>query len=114
MWAAHFLFHLLAGWRSLLPVLQRLAPELLGPARWALSAPGLDADRLLGLELLLLDLGLVLTLWIAWRIAGCCVRDSGRALGLSLPWAVLAVALWIGGVWTFLQPMEMRGLMSHG
>jgi cytochrome c oxidase assembly factor CtaG/ferredoxin len=114
MWTTHFLFHLLTGWRSVLPVLQRLAPELLGPARFAMSASGFDADRLLGLELLVLDLGLLLTLAVGWRIAGTCVRESGRALGLVGPWAVLAVALWMGGVWTFLQPMQMRGLMSHG
>ncbi len=114
MWAAHFLFHLLAGWRSLLPVLSRLAPGLLGPARFAAGATGFAPDRMLGLELLLLDVGLLLTLWIGWRIAGTCVRESGRELALVAPWAALAVALWMGGVWTFLQPMEMRGLMSHG
>ena len=63
---------------------------------------------------MLLDLGLLLTLWTGWRIAGTCARDSGRALRLVGPWAAVAVALWIGGVWTFLQPMQMRGLMSHG
>ena len=39
---------------------------------------------------------------------------SGRALGLFAPWTAVALALWMSGVWTFLQPMEMRGLMSHG
>jgi hypothetical protein len=111
MWAAHFLFHLLAGWRSMLPVLQRLAPEFVGA--FAGSAPGIAPDRLLGVELLLLDIGLLLTLFLAWRIAGACARAPGRGLRLFAPWALLAVALWLGGVWTFLQPMQMRGLMSH-
>jgi hypothetical protein len=114
MWTAHFLFHLLSGWRSLLPVLQRVAPDLLGPPRWAMSASGFAADHLLGLELLLLDLGLLLTLWVGWRIAGTYAGRPGQAMGLMGPWAALATALWLSGVWILLQPMEMRGLMSHG
>jgi len=114
MWTAHCLFHLLAGWRSAVPVVQRLASGLLGPPRWAMSASAVDADRLLGVDLLLLDLGLLLTLWVGWRIAGSYGGRPGRSIGLAGPWALLAVALWLTGIWTFLQPMEMRGLMSHG
>ncbi len=111
-WGAHFTFHLLAGWRSLAPVVQRLAPSWLGTPLW--SAPqGIGADRLLGLELLLLDAGLLLTLWALWRIAQGCRPRPARALALAAPWAALAVALWLCGIWIFLQPMQMRGLMSH-
>ena len=52
----------LAGWRSIVPVLQRLAPSWLGPRRAGRCRRGSSADRLLGLELLLLDLGLLVTL----------------------------------------------------
>lgn len=112
MWTAHFLLHLIAGWRSIVPVLQGFAPGLLGPPNWALCLPGIAPDSLLGLEMLFLDGGLLVTLWIGWHIAGNTVRRLGPALALLGPWALLATALWLGGVWSLLQPMAMRGLMS--
>jgi len=78
-WAAHWGYHLLAGWAT--------------------------ARALLPLQLLLLDAGLLLSLYAAWRVAGSARR--------ALPWAAVAAALWIAGVWIFLQPMPMRG-MVHG
>ena len=114
MWAAHFLLHFVAGWRSIVPVLQGFAPGLLGQPNWALCLPGIASDSLLGLEMLLLDAGLLVTLWLGWRIAGNTVRRPGPALALLGPWALLAAALWLGGVWSFVQPMAMRGLASPG
>jgi hypothetical protein len=32
---------------------------------------------------------------------------------LTALWAVIAVGLYVTGVWVFLQPMQMRG-MVHG
>ena len=114
MWAAHFLLHLVAGWRSIVPVLQGFVPGLLGRPNWELCLPGIAPDSLLGLEMLLLDAGLLVTLWIGWRIAGNTVRRPVAALALLGPWALLATALWLGGIWSFLQPMAMRGLASPG
>jgi len=114
MWTAHFLIHLVAGWRSIVPVLQGFAPDLLGRPNWALCLPGIAADRLLGVELLLLDFGLLVTLWVGWRIARAHTQGASRVAGLVGPWAALAIALWLGGVWTLLQPMAMRGLISPG
>jgi hypothetical protein len=72
----------------------------------------LGPGRLLGLELLLLDAGLLLTLWVGWRIA----RDAApprHALTLVAPCAGVAAALWAAGVWIVCQPMAMRGMMMH-
>jgi cytochrome c oxidase assembly factor CtaG len=108
MWAAHFGFHLLAGLASAVPVLQRALG--LGVPDWSASAAmTIDGGTLLRLELLLLDAGLLLTLGLAARIARR-VRPGG-AFGVAAPWATVAVLLWLGGVWTFLQPMAMRGTM---
>ncbi len=106
MWAAHVLFHLLAGWRSLVPVLERVIVDVgLGATapRWALSTSGVAPDTLLAVVVGLLDVGLLLALYAGWRVA-----PRPRLLA---PWAALAVALWMGGVWTFLQPMAMRGMV---
>jgi hypothetical protein len=60
----------------------------------------------LGLELLLLDAGLLLTLWVIWQVAE---RTPLRAA----PAAALATVFWAGGVWILCQPMAMRGMMVH-
>ena len=81
MWAGHWIFHLLAP----------------GASRW------MAAGSLLELELVLLDAGLLVSLYAAWRVA-----PRGRAFA---PWAAVAAALWLAGIWTFLQPMPMRGMV---
>jgi ferredoxin len=102
MWAAHLSFHLVTGWRSVWPVVERM----LGAARpdWSLACPGLAPTALITFELLLVDAGLLLSLYVGWRIA--------RTLRRYLPFAVLAVVLWGAGVLILLQPMQMRGMLS--
>ena len=109
MWAAHFLFHLLAGYGIAWPILQQNAGNLgvpfFGRPDWSMSSAGFSADNLLVLQTLLLNAGLLLTLYVGWRIA------PRRRLALAV-WAGIAVALYVGGIWIFLQPMQMRGMMS--
>jgi cytochrome c oxidase assembly factor CtaG len=81
MWGAHWLYHLLAAW-----------------------PPGVfSGPSLLGLELTLLDAGLLGSLYAAWRSDG--LRSA------KLPWAATAAALWACGAWILLQPMPMRGML---
>jgi ferredoxin len=116
MWAAHFIFHLLSGYGTAWPILQQAAANLglhfLGRPDWSMSNLGLSADLLLILQALLLGAGLLFSLHIGWRIA----RDSAPrvrpALGLLAPWAGIAVALYVIGIWIFLQPMQMRGMLA--
>ncbi len=111
MWVAHFGFHVLAGLGSGVPVVQRALG--LGAPDWSAGATmALDAGTLLRMELVLLDVGLLATLGLAWTIARR--QRPRRAFGLAAPWATVAVLLWLGGVWTFLQPMAMRGTMMMG
>lgn len=80
---------------------------------WALG-PVVPEAWLLPIELFILELGLLVTLVVGHRIA---VRDVGpgsRAVKASLPWAALAVALSLAGVWLLMQPMEMRGTVLTG
>jgi hypothetical protein len=64
------------------------------------------------LQTLLLDAGLLLTLYLGWCIARDSVPRIRAALGLLSPWACVAVALYVSGIWIFLQPMQMRGMME--
>ena len=147
MWAAHLSFHLATAWGSLLPGLLQAAHELakaassFGPGfgavlrrlpapDWMGERPLLDAGSLLGLQLGLLDAGLLGTLYLGWRLAEGWRRVVGsqpaegsqragealpgvgkRALAL-LPWGSVAVLLYAAGVWILLQPMQMRGMVG--
>jgi cytochrome c oxidase assembly factor CtaG len=117
MWAAHFLFHFLSGVMTAVPVVQRAFSDLglrfLGGPSWTLGSAGVGRDWLLPLEILLLDGGLLLSLYLNWRIAASYARRVTRALKLVGPWLTVAVALYCVGIWIIFQPMQMRGMMMH-
>jgi cytochrome c oxidase assembly factor CtaG/polyferredoxin len=109
MWLAHFSNHLVSGWSTVIPVVARFF--LRGssgdyPAAWM---PG----WLPSLELLFLDLGLLLTLYTAWRVARRITDGSRMSLAVMSPWVVLAGALYAAGLWIVFQPMQMRGMMMQ-
>lgn len=114
MWTAHYLFHLLIGGWTIVPVARQYLSELgLVVSAGAPRPVGTVVPEhwILPIEILVLQGGLVLTLVAGLRIAK---REEGtrrRALRAFLPWAVLAAALALTGVWLLLQPMEMRGTL---
>ena len=83
----------------------------LGHPLWTALPALLRPDSLLALQLFLLDAGLLLTLYAGWRIMRAGTARSRGTVGLQLSWAGLALALYASGVWTFLQPMQMRGMV---
>jgi cytochrome c oxidase assembly factor CtaG/ferredoxin len=117
MWAAHLLFHLLTGWSTLMPGMRQAAIDfgVLGfaPPEWTTAASLLTASHLLSLQLFVLDAGLLLTLYVGWRIVREIAGNLGRAVVAMLPWAALAFVLYLAGIWILLQPMQMRN-MVHG
>jgi cytochrome c oxidase assembly factor CtaG len=116
MWIAHYSYHLLTGANTIVPVFQRFLSDagfsLFGNSDWTTGSL-VRIDSLPSFQILLLDLGLLFTLYIGWRISLRYANRRARALGLLMPWASLAAALYIVGVWIVLQPMEMRGMMIH-
>ncbi|MEE2907751.1 MAG: FesM, partial [Planctomycetota bacterium] len=115
MWLVHMLFHLFTSWGTVIPSVQRAAEDLgttaLGEPLWTLSCCGPTPTWLLPLELLILDVGLVVTLWLQYRLARSFTTSLMRELAALLPWLVLSLALWLTGAWIVFQPMEMRGTM---
>jgi polyferredoxin len=77
MWAAHLLFHAASVWTTV------------SVAWW---------------QIMLLEAGLLFTLYLAWRIAQ-------SHLKLFAPWAGVACLLFAAGIWVIFQPMQMRGMM---
>jgi cytochrome c oxidase assembly factor CtaG len=115
MWLAHFSYHLIKGPLTAVPVIQRAARgaglSVLGKPNWAFSASMTNFYWLPSVQLFVLGLGLLFTLYIAWCLAKRFRLQFGRAVGLVAPWAVLAMVLYGVGVWIVFQPMQMRGMM---
>jgi cytochrome c oxidase assembly factor CtaG len=117
MWLIHFSYHLLSSGQTALPVIQRTAMDMgttiFGAPDWSLSSAMPSFDWLPSVELLVLDLGLLFTLYIGWRIASRFRPNFEQTLRLNAPWAALAVVLYSIGVWIIFQPMQMRGMMMQ-
>ena len=117
MWCAHFAFHLGAGLSSAVPVFQRVGGDLglvrLGSPVWSMGAMNTAAEGLRIMQIMLLDGGLLLSLYVGWRIAQVHAGRLRPALGALLPWASVATALYVVGIWIVFQPMQMRGTMMH-
>ncbi len=115
MWASHFVYHLLTGASSIVPVFQRAASDagisFLGRPDWSSAAAIVPLDWLTSVQVLLLGAGLLLTLYVCWRTAFSFTKQTRSAFGLLMPWAALAMALYAAGVWIVFQPMQMRGMM---
>ena len=109
MWLAHFFNHLVAGWSTLIPAVERFFSRISYGVYQRTWIP----SWLPSLELLFLGLGLLLTLYTAWRVACRTAVGDRMALAVMSPWAVLASALYAAGVWIVFQPMEMRGMVMH-
>ena len=116
MWSAHFVYHLLTGAGAIVPAFKRAASDagisFLGRPDWSSASVIVPLDWLTSIQLLLLGAGLLLTLYVCWRTALSFTRHPRSAFGLLLPWASLAVSLYVVGVWIVFQPMQMRG-MTH-
>jgi cytochrome c oxidase assembly factor CtaG len=117
MWAAHLLFHLFSGWATLAPAIRQAGTDfgwhLLLPARWGMEMPLLPANSMLSVQLLLLDAGLLLTLYLGWRLVQQWSGRTSRAVLLLLPWATTVAVVYAVGVWILLQPMQMRGVIMN-
>jgi hypothetical protein len=117
MWGAHVLFHLSSAWSTAWPAMQRAGVDLgagwLGTPRWTASSPLFAPDVMVDAQLLLLDAGVLLSLYVGWRIARGYTSRLQNAFLLLAPWASVAALLYAAGIWVFLQPMQMRG-MVHG
>jgi ferredoxin len=113
MWAAHLVFHLAMGVPALLPLVQQSGVDFglrwLGLPHWGTSRTLFDGNGLLQLQLLFLDGGLLLSLYLVWRMAAA-TQGTRRVLAIA-PLALLTAALYAFGFWLLLQPMQMRGMM---
>jgi cytochrome c oxidase assembly factor CtaG len=108
MWVAHFSYHLIAGWSGIFTIGARIL-HFGGSAHLASQVPAWWPSA----EILVLDCGLLLTLYVAWRLACQRTISRSRALAMLTPWGALAVLLYSLGLWILFQPMQMRGMVMN-
>jgi hypothetical protein len=113
MWAAHLAFHLVMAAPTLLPLVEQAGQDFglhgAGAPLWGAGSMVLQGNGLLQFQLLFLDAGLLLSLYLAWRTVAA-TRLATRLLAVA-PLALLTIALYAFGFWVLLQPMQMRGVM---
>ncbi|QDU28230.1 Putative electron transport protein YccM [Anatilimnocola aggregata] len=118
MWLAHYSFHFLTSSETIVPVTQRFTSDLgfswLGSPLWSCACCRPLTDWLLQFELLALDVGLLASLYVVWKIAGSLTNSSSSTWKIAAPWAGLVLLLFALGVWIVFQPMQMRGTLPGG
>ncbi len=118
MWLAHHGFHLFTSYATIVPVAQRMSLDFglasLGPPQWQHACCVGVPDWIVKFELLSLDLGLLVSLVVGYRIAANEIGRGRQAVLAVAPWAILMVALFLIGVWIVLEPMQMRGTLPMG
>ncbi len=117
MWLAHYSFHLLTSYDTAVPAAQRFVMELgssaFGSPQWGADCCRPSADWIAYLEVFILDLGLLLSLYAGYRIALSQSASMSQALRALAPWAVLIALLFSAGIWIVFQPMQMRGTLER-
>jgi len=115
MWLAHYSFHFFTSWSTIVPVAQRFAADHGWPSGgdpiWECACCQDVASWILHAEILMLDFGLLGSLYVAWRIAESNGTGGVQSPRAFVPWAMLIALLFVVGVWIVFQPMEMRGTM---
>lgn len=106
MWLAHILFHFATGWNAAWPAFERALLGTLSVSPVMAIPPWLTS-----VQLIVLDAGLLLGLYVSWRVATQSVRAARTAVALVTPWAVASCGLYALGVWILFQPMQMRGML---
>src|SRR4029434_5507616 len=93
MWLAHYSFHLVTSYDTIVPVGMRFFRDLgltaLTPPHWVAACCRPVVEWLLRSEILFLDLGLLLSLYTGYRISQSLSSERSHALRAFVPWALL-------------------------
>ena len=121
MWIVHYQFHFLTSWAAVVPVSHRALLDVsggglesvLGTPSWSQACCAPAPDWLLNFEIVLLNIGFV----VSWALALTFARaalPSARTLRVFigvLPLGLVQLGLLAWGIWIVLQPMQMRGTL---
>ncbi len=118
MWLAHYSFHFFTSYLAIIPTTQRFIADrgwaFLGSPDWSCGCCAPVSGWLLRTQIVFLDLGLLLSLYVGYRIA---LERSPRLPQANQgrlrhgPCSIL-VLFATAGIWILFQPMQMlRGAM---
>lgn len=111
MWTAHYAFHLLQSAGAFAPIVARWSSESSLHAACSGGMMAMSASpTVLRIQILLLQIGLLGSLYLAHRVARSRHGEPGRAAAAAAPWWALTVVLFAAGLWILFQPMPMRGM----
>jgi cytochrome c oxidase assembly factor CtaG/polyferredoxin len=90
-------------------LIHRLAFALvpIGSSMWLAHLLFHLAGSQLSAQMLILDCGLLLTLYVGWKVS----QQYGKTLAALAGLIAVACGLYAAGIWILLQPMQMRGTM---
>jgi hypothetical protein len=115
VWLAHYVFHLLTGLFTVIPVAQSAVLDLIGWAavgtpmwQWTGMRPGLVFPIEVGVILI----GAAGSLALVYSISE---RDYAEKTALAtIPWVVVTIAITVAALWITSQPMDMRAVAFPG
>jgi len=118
MWLAHYGYHLVVGAAALAPATLRFLGDWGIPCEsgaWIVKSccAAAPPDWLLRAETLILDLGLLAGLYVAFGVARRRHTQLRQVLAACVSWCVLLGCLFSVGLWVLYQPMEMRGTLPN-
>ncbi len=128
MWAAHLTFHLVTARPTIMPsidhalaliggvthhhtTMQAMSPmSMLSKPSQLMIMPGAKGINLFSLQIWMLDLGLLLTLYAGWRLVRQMTSKVRNAAAMLTIWAMSSTLFYVVCLWVYTQPMEMRGI----
>jgi ferredoxin len=113
IWVAHYGFHFLTGFLTVIPVFQNFLSEHGAAVTPDWSLGGIQDMALIGLvQAVALFGGWVISSYFIQRIAMRLYRR--QAFTGMMPWMLLTLGLALAALWIFSLPMEMRGTSLFG
>jgi hypothetical protein len=106
MWAAHLVYHLVTSGAGAWPAVERMMSGSIQSVAMAYLPTWLTP-----LQLLTLDAGLMLSLYVCWRTGKQVAPVGHSAVAVTWPWLALTCTLYAAGIWILFQPMQMRGMV---
>ncbi len=116
MWLAHYAFHFMTGALTIIPVVQSFLNDSgfdAGQPQWQLGYI-VPAEWIFPIQTILLYLGALGSLVVAFQIALNHYNNRNIALRAFLPWGILSILMLFAALWIMFQPMEMRGTIFLG
>ncbi|MDE3199571.1 MAG: hypothetical protein KGN79_01520, partial [Acidobacteriota bacterium] len=132
VWAGHLTFHFATSASSIAPIVERAFESTTPPPidhqamhhsmdmpmtmtmasrpSDLVLVPGARGFSLFNLQLWILDAGMLLTLYVGWRIARPFFKSAWTRTSILVAWFVYAGAFYAASIWLFTQPMQMRGM----